>query len=106
MIKSTTCRINIDKIRLPDNFKRDLPNEEKIMQRYQFYKKTGSFDREILVDEHYNLLDGYTTYLVCRMLGLTKIRVLRIKVSFTTQELLRMAKESLEAEYGHVEVAG
>lgn len=103
MIKSTTCGINIDKITVPDNFKRDLPKEAKIMDRYRFYKRTGSFDREILVDEHYNLLDGYTTYLVCRMIGLTKIRVLRIKVSFTTQELLRMAKESLEAEYGKVD---
>ena len=101
MIKSTACRIDIDKIRVPDNFKKTLPGDSKIMERYRFYKKTGSFDREILVDEHYNLLDGYTTYLVCRMLGLSKIRVLRIKANFTTLELLRMAKESLEAEDGN-----
>ena len=100
MIKSTTCRIDIEKIQVPDNFKRKLPNETKIMERYRFYKQTGSFDREILVDEHYNLLDGYTTYLVCRMIGLTKVRALRIKVNFTTLELLRMANEKLEEEYG------
>ena len=97
MIKSTTSIIDIDKIQIPGNFKKRLPAGKKISDRYNFYKRTGSFDREILVDEHYNLIDGYTTYLVCKMVGITKIRVLRLKVKLTVQECLDMAIAGLES---------
>lgn len=96
MIKSTTSIINLDKINIPSNFKRELPAESKIAERYSFYKRTGSFDREILVDEHYNLIDGYSTYLVCKMVGITKIRVLRLKIKPTVDECLEMAKIALD----------
>lgn len=96
MIKSITSVIDLHKINIPSNFKKNLPSESKIIERYLFYKKTGRFDREILVDEHYNLIDGYTTYLVCRMLGITKFRVLRIKVKLTTQELFNMIRKNLD----------
>ena len=98
MIKSTTSICDIDKINIPSNFKRKLPAESKITERYSFYKRTGSLDREILVDEHYNLIDGYSTYLVCRMVGLTKIRVLRLKVKLTASECLNMAQAALDRE--------
>lgn len=96
MIKSTTSIIDIDKIKIPNNFKKNLPAGNKLEKRYQFYKSTGSFDREILVDEHYNLIDGYSTYLVCKMVGITKIRVLRLKVVLTVHECLEMAMDGLE----------
>lgn len=94
MIKSISSNIDINKIKIPRNF--GLPAEKKIIERYIFYKKTGCFDREILVDEHYNLIDGYSTYLVCKMVGLTKIRVLRLKVKLTAKECLEMAVSAIE----------
>ena len=96
MIKSTTSMCDITKINIPSNFKKKLPAETKIAERYSFYKRTGSFDREILVDEHYNLIDGYSTYLVCRMVGLTKIRVLRLKVKLTAKECVEVAISALD----------
>lgn len=96
MIKSTTSFINIDKISIPSNFKQNLPEANKLLERYSFYQRTGSFDREILVDEHYNLIDGYTTYLVCKMVGITKIRVLRLKVKLTAHECLETVKAELD----------
>lgn len=98
MIKSETVKIELDKINIPANFKRDLPNKGKICARYNFYKKTGSFDREILIDESNNLIDGYTTYLICKMVGIEKVRVLRIKAKFTVQDLLKMLREKLDSE--------
>ncbi len=100
MIKSTSVHIGIDDINIKGNFKRDLPKKDKIAARYSFYKKTGGFDREILIDENNNLIDGYTTYLICKMVGIEKVRALRIKVSFTLMEHLDMAVAKLEAEYG------
>ena len=66
------------------------------MDRFAFYNKAGTFDREIVVDEHYNLIDGYSTYLACKTLGMTKVRVLRLKVKLTVTECLEMAQAELE----------
>lgn len=98
MIKSESVKIELDKINIPTNFRRDLPNRVKISARYSFYKKTGGFDREILIDENNNLIDGYTTYLICKMVGIEKVRVLRIKVKFTAKELLAMLSEKIDNE--------
>lgn len=99
MIKSETVKIELDKINIPSNFKRDLPNKAKIIARYDFYKKTGGFDREILIDENNNLLDGYTTYLICKMVGIEKVRVLRIKVAFSTDQLLDMLRDQVHKDF-------
>ena len=96
MIKTESVKIELDKINIPANFKRDLPNKGKISARYDFYKKTGSFDREILIDENNNLIDGYTVYLICKMVGIEKVRVLRIKAKFTAQELLGMLRDEID----------
>ena len=96
MIKYTTSICDIDKINIPSNFKKTLPSETKIAERYRCYMKTGCFDREILVDEHYNLIDGYSTYLVCKMVGLTKIRVLRLKVKLSVHECLDMVRSAVD----------
>ena len=94
MIKSTTLNINIDKIIIPTNFAKTIP-VQKIMDRLKCYNATGTFDREIIVDEHYSLIDGYSTYLACKTIGLTKVRVLRIRVKFTALELAEMLMEQL-----------
>ena len=99
MIKSETVKIELDKINIPANFKRDLPNKGKISARYSFYKKTGGFDREILIDENNNLIDGYTTYLICKMVGIEKVRALRIKVNFCTNQLFDMLREQIDKDF-------
>ena len=98
MLKSTTCKIGLDKINIPGNYAKTVP-VQKIMDRFAFYNKAGTFDREIVVDEHYNLIDGYSTYLACKTLGLTKVRVLRIKVKFTTDQLLDMLRDQIDRDF-------
>ena len=98
MIKSTTVNISLDKINIPGNYAKTLP-DRKVCDRISFYKKTGEFDREIVIDEHNNLLDGYTTYLVCKMLGLAKVRALRITVKFSTNQLLDMLRDQIDREF-------
>lgn len=96
MIKSTTAYVDIDEIKIPKNFERTMPDAMKIAERYEFFKRTAGFDREILVDENYNLIDGYSSYLVRKMVGLTKVRVLRLKVELTASECLKMAQAELQ----------
>lgn len=95
MIKSTTVQIKLDKINIPAKFKATIPAAEKIAARLACYQKAGAFDREIILDENYNLIDGYSTYLVCKMLGLTKVRALRIKVNYTELQLLDMLSKQI-----------
>lgn len=101
MIKSTTANINLDKINIPSNYAKTVP-VQKIMDRFAFYNKSGTFDREIIVDEHYNLIDGYSTYLACKILGLTKVRALRIKVTFTTDQLLDMLRDQIGRDFARM----
>lgn len=97
MITSTTAKLRIDEIKIPENFAKQLPNMDKLKARIEHFKKCETFDREILVDENNTLLDGYTTYLIARMIGMTDVRVLKIKVKYTTDEIITMLTESLKA---------
>jgi len=101
MIKSTTVKIDLDKINIPNNYAKTIP-AQKVAERLHFYKQTGTFDREIVIDEHNNLLDGYSTYLVCKMLDLTKVRALRIKVVFTIDQLLDMLREQIDRDFARM----
>ena len=96
MIKSRTSYIDIDRINVPYCVKQSLPKSDKIEKRYRFYKQTGEFDREIIIDEEYNLVDGYSTYLVCKMLDIQKIRVLRIIVD--DERVKELEKKLAESE--------
>lgn len=101
MIKSTTVKIDLGRIKIPSNYAKTLP-DRKIVDRLRFYKQTGTFDREIIIDEHNNLLDGYSTYLVCKMLGLAEVRALRIKVKFTTNQLFDMLREQIDRDFARM----
>jgi hypothetical protein len=95
MLKSTTSKIDLDRIVVPTMFKSRIPDPEKIAARVKAYKTIGAFDREIIVDEEYTLVDGYTTYLVCKMLGIKKTRVLRIKIDADAVELAAMLHKKI-----------
>lgn len=96
MIKSRTSYIDIDKIKVSSCIRESLPTPDKIEKRYRFYKQTGEFDREIIIDENYYLVDGYSTYLVCKMLDIQKVRALRIIVS--DDRIKKLEKKLAESE--------
>lgn len=84
MIKTKTVFLNIDDIKVPKSFKSKLPSTQKIADRINAYRKTGTFDREVIVDSDNTLMDGYTTYLVCKMLGIEKVRCTKVKCNGVT----------------------
>lgn len=68
--------IKLSKIRISSVMQKCPPNPEKLKKKYSFYKLTGLFDSVIIVDKKYNLVDGYTSYLLAKMFGIKKIEVM------------------------------
>ncbi len=67
--------VNIDQVEIPTSFASTIPCNEKLMRRLDEWRSHRKFDTEIYVDENLKLFDGYTSYLVYRMLGITIIPV-------------------------------
>ena len=78
-VTAKSVHLDISDIKIPASFEKKLPSTQKIADRINCYRKTGTFDREIVVDGDNNLLDGYTVYLTCKMLDIKSIRCIRVK---------------------------
>ena len=65
----------LDDIRVPDSFSNTIPCNEKINRRLDEWRKNRKFDTEIYVDNDMNLSDGYTSYLVYKMMGVKYVPV-------------------------------
>lgn len=70
----TTC-VDMDKIKIPRYLKQSIPSGEKIAARVNEYKANKRFNTEVRVSEDGTLEDGYTAYLVAKMLGLDRIPI-------------------------------
>lgn len=64
LLKETAMEIEIDKIKIPNNF--TYPKPKKMKQKYIYYRKNHKFESQIIIDPNYNLLDGYTSYLIAK----------------------------------------
>lgn len=88
MLKSKRIKLHLNEIIITKAFSDHLPNWSKLRQRAEYYQKYGCFDRPIIVDDKYHLIDGYTTYLMAKMFGVQKLDVYRITVDMTINEHL------------------
>ena len=61
--------VPIECIQIPQSFAKTIPCNEKLMRRLDEWRKAHKFETEIFVDEKLNLFDGYTSFLMYRMLG-------------------------------------
>lgn len=67
--------VNLNEVHIPHHFAHTIPHNEKLNQRLEEWRSHKKFKTEIYVDESMNLLDGYTSYLVYKMLGIDEIPV-------------------------------
>jgi hypothetical protein len=67
---------NINKIKVPSEFIENPPKPEKVIIKTAKFFETGELEK-IYVDEGFNLLDGYCSYLIATTLGkvMTKKKV-------------------------------
>ena len=64
-----------ERIQIPRSFANTIPCNEKLMRRLDEWRSHRKFKTEIYVDEKLNLFDGYTSFLMYRMLGIFDIPV-------------------------------
>lgn len=58
--------IRLKKIKISENFK--SPKEKLMRQKVLYYINNKKFESEIVLDKNNELVDGYTTYLICKKL--------------------------------------
>lgn len=71
--------IKLSKIKITPEMASTSPRPNKFKWKYSFYRNTHKFESEIVLDKQYNLIDGYTTYLLAKMFGYKKIKVKILK---------------------------
>ena len=63
-------QIDVQSVVIPKSFKYSNPSTEKISKRIHEYRSQGKFTTRIVVGEDGTLKDGYTAYLVAKMLDI------------------------------------
>lgn len=83
----STKTVKLSKIKIRDDFSKHMPKPDKIAAKYDYTKNQLRINRKynahrklfqstIIMDKRNNLLDGYTSYLIAKMLGIEKVEVM------------------------------
>lgn len=62
-------------IKVPKSYKRTKIGTEKWNHKMGYWLRTGEFESMILLDRDFNLVDGYSTYKICKLKNIDKIPV-------------------------------
>lgn len=73
LINETAVEVEISKIKIPTHFSK--PNPKKLQKKFQYYRENHKFESQIIIDMDYNLLDGYTSYLIAKNYNKTTVIV-------------------------------
>lgn len=72
-------RIRLQDIIIDDSMKSSSPSPEKLKDRYEHYQNTGQFKKKIFINQDNVLVDGYITYLICKMIDKDFVQVIVTK---------------------------
>lgn len=67
--------VNLDDIQITPQFKASRPAFKKMIAKWDYYRKTGSFESPIRLMQNFTLVDGYTSYVIAKKQGLDKVPV-------------------------------
>ena len=67
--------LDLKDIDIPINFLRQHPRQEKMKQKWAYYRQTGEFESPILLNRNFELVDGYTSYIIAKTENLHKVPV-------------------------------
>ena len=64
-------------IKIKESFIEHPPKKAKMNYKISYYLITGKFEQPIIIDKNGYLIDGYTTYLICKRKNKKFVRVIR-----------------------------
>ena len=67
--------VPLESIQISKSFANTISHNEKLMKRLDEWRSEKKFQTEIYIDDSYKLFDGYTAYLMYRMLGIFDVPV-------------------------------
>lgn len=80
MYKSeVTYKIKLDDIVIPNKFKKHPPKINKLASRIIYYLTNHEFEAPIVVNNKFVLVDGYTSYLIAKKVGMKHLDVYFVK---------------------------
>lgn len=65
--------ININDIIISKSFEQTKPNTDKFKEKLDYFNKNGKFNKNIIINKHFVLVDGYINYLIAKMYGINSI---------------------------------
>lgn len=68
-------QINIIDIKIQKSFRNGLPHPYKINKCYAHYRRHRKFEGRVVLNKDMELVDGYVTYLVAKMLDIETVPV-------------------------------
>lgn len=68
--------VKLEDIKIKEDFEKKKPNGYKMKAKWNYYRKTGSLESDIVIDENGYLIDGYTSYLIAKADSIKKIDVI------------------------------
>lgn len=67
--------VNLKDIKVPTYFKLTRIGTKKWNHKMGYWLRTGEFESKILIDRDFNLVDGYSTYKICKLKNIDKVPV-------------------------------
>ena len=62
----TIYNINIDDIKIPEDFEKTPPRKAKMDRKRRYYNEHGQFDKPIVLKQNLELTDGYINFLLAK----------------------------------------
>lgn len=70
--------VNLKDIKIKEYFKRKQPSKHKMKKKWNYYRKTGCLESDVVLDKNNFLIDGYTSYLIAEADGIKKLDVIKM----------------------------
>jgi len=78
VVTSVIDDVPLSEIHVPWRMASSSPSSEKIAKRVQEFYDFSDFETRVVIDEHGNLIDGYTAYLVAKMFDHETLKAERV----------------------------
>ncbi|MGL6174814.1 MAG: hypothetical protein ACRC1P_09455 [Cellulosilyticaceae bacterium] len=76
ILNGTHTTMNIDDIKIHESMKKTPPKLNKLMSRDAYYKTHGEFCKPVHINSDGYIVDGYITYLLCKIHDIEEVPVL------------------------------